>query len=215
MRNFIKNLFLVFFGLLYCVSTNHQVVVESNSTNTTIENTSNSITIEEQFEEDQPVYPVETDDPFFLDKNNLLEEEAFRILVTKNNYQIRQIKYENFIEKIKDVSGDKEQLNYYKQVYEKINFKDWEFEGVLKVSLNPQNANIERLQYYEHYIPKLKQAVELFIQDISRYKFRYLQNQTYPKEFLIRIEWRIKKDPNLTEEEAKGRAIEYLKKYVK
>ena len=174
-----------------------------------------NIQFEDIFQEEQPKYPTENDDPFFLNQDKKIPNEAFRVLITKNNYSVRQIQFEKNLERVKDINGDREQLNYYKQIYDQINFKDWEFEGILTVYLNPQTSNIEKIQYYSGYIPKMKQAVELFIQDISRYKFKYLADATYPKEFNVRILWRIEKEPDLTEEQAKERAIEYLKKYVR
>jgi len=174
-----------------------------------------NIQFEDIFQEEQPKYPTENDDPFFLNQDKKIPNEAFRVLITKNNYSVRQIQFETNLERVKDINGDREQLNYYKQIYDQINFKDWEFEGILTVYLNPQTSNIEKIQYYSGYIPKMKQAVELFIQDISRYKFKYLTDATYPKEFNVRILWRIEKEPDLTEEQAKERAIEYLKKYVR
>ena len=173
-----------------------------------------NLQFEDVFQEDQPKYPTENDDPFFLDQDKI-PNEAFRVLITKNNYSVRQIQFETNIERVNDINGDKEQLNYYRQIYDQINFKDWEFEGIITVYLNPQTSNIEKIQYYSRYIPKMKQAVELFIQDISRYKFKYLTDVPYPKEFNVRVLWRIKKDPNLTEDQAKERAIQYLKKYVR
>ncbi len=173
-----------------------------------------NIQFEDVFQEDQPKYPTENDDPYFLNQDKI-PNEAFRVLITKNNYSVRQIQFETNLERVKDINGDKEQLNYYKQIYDQINFKDWEFEGIITVYLNPQTSNIEKIQYYSGYIPKMKQAVELFIQDISRYKFKYLTDASYPKEFNVRVLWRIKKDPNLTEDQAKERAIEYLKRYVR
>ncbi|GIX43080.1 MAG: hypothetical protein KatS3mg129_2813 [Leptospiraceae bacterium] len=208
MKIYLKIILLLLF--LYCKTGEHQIIEETKS-----DENIEPIIIEEQFQEEQPKYPVENDDPYFLNLDDKLHDEAFRVLITKNNYQLRQIQYEEYIERVKDIIGDKEQLNYYKQIYEQINFKDWEFEGVIQIQLNPQTSNIEKLQYHPRYIPKMKQAVELFIQDISRYKFKYLKDLTYPKEFTIRVLWRIKKDPNLTEDQAKERAIEYLKKYVR
>ncbi len=202
---------LIFFILLFCKAS------QNIQENKNIENNNNNsiyLNQEEVFDEDQPRSVVETDDPYFLEKE-ILPGEVFRVLITRNNYQIRQLSFLENIEKIKDISGDKEQLKLYNRFYDQINFKDWEFEGVLSVKLNPQTSNIEKIKYYENYIPKIKQALELFIQDISRYKFKYLKENTYPDEFLIRVLWRIRKDPDLTEELAKERAIEYLKKYLK
>lgn len=181
---------------------NHQ----KHSDSTTVDNYS-------KIAEEQPVYPVNTDDPFFF--KEALEEEAFRVLITKDSYQIRQISFLSEIEKIKDLQGDEIQLKYYREYYEMMNFKDWEFEGVMKIRLNPQTANIEKIHYYQNYIPRVKQALELFLQDVSRYKFRYLTDKMTPDTFLIRVLWRIEKDPNITEEEAKYRAIEFLKTRIK
>lgn len=175
--------------------------------------TTDSNDIKKGFQEDQPVYPVDTDDPFFFKDG--LSSEAFRVLITRDNYQIRQISYQEDIEILKDIEGDKVQLKYYNEYYELMSFKDWEFEGILQLRLNPQTANIEKIHYHSNYIPRTKQALELFLQDVSRYKFRYLTEKMNPDTFLIRILWRIEKDPNLTEEEAKQRAIELLKKRIK
>ncbi|MFN3604013.1 MAG: hypothetical protein ACK4UJ_04815 [Leptonema sp. (in: bacteria)] len=166
------------------------------------------------FIESQPKYPVETDDSFFLNTTNILDLEVFRVLITKHNYQVRQINYKENIERIEDVAGDKEQLKIYEEIYNQIDFKDWVFEGVIRVKINPQTNKIENLKYESVYIPKTQQAAKLFMEDISRYKFRFLKSISTPNTFLIRMQWRIQKNTEITEEQAKERAIEYLKKYV-
>ncbi len=196
---------IILFFLLTCSSNN----LKSNQIQNESEvNNKKKISLEEQ-----PIYPVDIDDPYFFKEG--LTEEAFRVLITKDKYQIRQISYTEDIEKIQDVEGDKVQLKYYNEFHELMNFKDWEFEGILQLRLNPQTANIEKIHYYANYIPRTKQALELFLQDVSRYKFRYLTDKMYPDTFLIRVLWRIEKDPTITEEEAKQRAIELLKKRIK
>ncbi len=203
------NFFMIILSILFVNCFNKNIIQHQEQIQTNINNSLES-TLDQ---EEQPIYPVETDDPYFF--KDALEEEAFRVLITKDQYQIRQISFVNDIEKIKDIEGDRVQLKYYNEYYEQMNFKDWEFEGIVKVRLNPQTANIEKIHYYGNYIPRVKQALELFLQDVSRYKFRYLTEKMNPDSFLIRILWRIEKDPNLTEEEAKQRAIEFLKKRIK
>lgn len=204
---------IIFLFISYCSSTSKiEEKIQDNKQNVSVyENKTQNL---ETFQEEQPVYPVETDDPFFL-KNLGLREEAFRVLITKYNYQIRQVQFKGDIERIKDTLGDKEQLKVYEEFYNQIDFKDWEFEGVLRIRINPQTSNIESIKYESHYIPKTQQAVKLFLEDVSRYKFKYLKQVPYPTQFLVRVLWRIQKNPELTEEQAKKRAIEYLKKYAR
>lgn len=213
MKYIIKlSIFLAFFIFINYCKTTSKIEVQDNKQNISVD--PNKTQNFEVFQEDQPLYPTETDDPFFLNKIQL-SEEAFRVLITRNNYQVRQIQFNDDIERIKDRLGDKEQLKIYEEFYNQIDFKDWEFEGILRIRINPQTTNIESIKYESHYIPKTQQAMKLFLEDISRYKFKYLKQVPYPNQFLIRILWRIKKNPELTEEQAKTRAIEYLKKHAR
>ncbi|MCS7206187.1 MAG: hypothetical protein NZ853_10865 [Leptospiraceae bacterium] len=154
--------------------------------------------------------------PYFLDLSNKLKEEAIRVLIMNDKYTYKQIGYIEEFEVIPDPVGDQEQLKKYREYDQLLNFKDWNFEGVLKVKLNPHSGSIEKLHYHPNFIPKMKQALQLFMDDASRYRFRYLNDEKKQiDEFYIRMQWIIQKDPNLTEEQSKQKAIEYIKRSLK
>ncbi len=139
------------------------------------------------------------------------QNDFFKILITKDNYYIKQTRFEDFIQRIEDTEGDAEQLKIYNQLYEKINFIDYDICSLIKVKINPQNGNIESIDYHPNYFPKTKKAMKLFMDDIARYKFKIIKPDAFLNEVYISIRWIIEKNPDLSPEAAKRKAIEYIK----
>lgn len=161
------------------------------------------------FVEDQPVEPVPEDDLFFHMPD--ISGELFRVLITKTNYSVRQYGQTSLIQRYPDSRGDREQLKSYQEIHDEIDFRDWEIEGVLDVRLNPHTGQIEQLQYVPRHNPRTYQAARLFQEDLTRFRFKFPQGVIQPIRFNVRFRWVIKRRPGLTDEEAKLRAIQYLK----
>lgn len=164
---------------------------------------------EEGFTEDQPAEPVPDDDAFFLKPPQ--SGEVFRVLITRNNYSVRQLASKDAIQRPADSRGDREQLNAYREIHEQIDFKDWEIEGTLDVRLNPHTGQIEQLQYAAGRNPRTWQAAKLFQEDLTRFRFKYPTGVVSPTRFQVNFRWVIKRRPGLSDQDARKRAIEWLR----
>lgn len=161
------------------------------------------------FVEDQPAEPVSDDDLFF--QKPAVSGELYRVLITGQNYSVRQYGQTTSIQRPSDSRGDKEQLKSYQEIHDEIDFRDWEIEGVLDVRLNPHTGQIEQLQYVPGHNPRTYQAAKLFQEDLTRFRFKFPQGVIQPIRFNVRFRWVIKRRPGLSDEEAKLKAIQYLK----
>lgn len=164
---------------------------------------------EEGFVEDQPFEPVSSDDAFFLKPAQ--GGEVFRVLITRDNYSVRQLASRDAIQRPADARGDREQLNAYREITEQIDFKDWEIEGTLDVRLNPHTGQIEQLQYAAGRNPKTWQAAKLFQEDLTRFRFKYPTGVISPTRFQVNFRWVINRRPGLSEQDGRKRAIEWLR----
>jgi len=150
-----------------------------------------------------------SDDPFF--KETSTQSEVFRVLIVNNTYIVRQMSGDTDLIKKVDASGDKEQLTRFQELGERYDFKDWEFNGVLSVRLHPHRGEIEHIEFVPGLNPKTWQASKLFQEDVSRFAFQFPKGQITLRDFRVRYRWKIPRRPGLTDEEAKKRALEFLK----
>lgn len=164
---------------------------------------------EQRFVEDQPMEPSEDDDPYFLQP--AVAGELFRVLITGTNYSVRQYGQTASIQRPADPRGDLEQLRSYQEIASEIDFRDWEIEGVLDVRLNPHTGRIEQLQYVSGHNPITYQAARLFQEDLTRFRFTFPRGVIQPIRFNVRFRWEIQRRPGLTEQEARLKAIQYLR----
>ncbi|MCE9600184.1 MAG: hypothetical protein K8S54_19655 [Spirochaetia bacterium] len=151
-----------------------------------------------------------TDDPFLTDKDTKYGE-MFRVLILDKSYIVRQLNGETEIQKKKDDAGDQEQFTRFQDLAARYDFKDWEFSGMLTVRIHPHRGEIERIEYVPGQNPKTWQASKLFQEDVSRFAFTFPRGMITTREFRVRYKWRIKRRPGLTEEDARKRAVEFLK----
>ncbi|HNJ05994.1 MAG TPA: hypothetical protein PLB73_17165, partial [Leptospiraceae bacterium] len=113
--------------------------------------------------------------------------------------------------KKQDDSGDKEQLNTFQELAARYDFKDWDFQGLLSLRLHPHRGEIEHIEYVLGQNPKTWQASKLFQEDVSRFQFQFPKGQVTLRDFRVRYRWKIQRRPGLTDEEARKRALEFLK----
>lgn len=161
------------------------------------------------FVEEQPEFPVEADDSFF--RNEAESGEVFRVLIADGNYQVRQVSNQKFIRRKGDPNGDREQLISYQRFSSHYNFMDFVFRGTMEVRLNPHSGGIELIKYIPGKTPRAAQVTMLFKNDLARFSFSFPGNSVVVRSFTVSYEWRIKKRPGLTPEEARRELIEFLK----
>jgi len=157
-----------------------------------------------------PTNPQAQEDPFLKDPAGPMNE-TYRILILGDSYTVRQIKGAEDLKRKEDPSGDAEQLDRFKELAARYDFKDWEFNGVLMVRLHPHRGEIEHIEFVPGQNPKTWQASKLFQEDLSRFAFTFPKGLVTLREFHVRYRWKIKRRAGLSDEEARTRAIEFLK----
>lgn len=153
---------------------------------------------------------VQAQEDTFLKETSPMNE-TYRILILGDSYTVKQLKGEEDLKRKEDPSGDAEQLDRFKELAARYDFKDWEFNGVLMVRLHPHRGEIERIEFVPGQNPKTWQASKLFQEDLSRFGFQFPKGLVTLREFYVRYRWKIKRRPGLSDEEARVRAIEFLK----
>jgi hypothetical protein len=162
------------------------------------------------FEADQPQYPVEDDDPFFHAEAE--SGVAFRILIARGNYQVRQVQLRNSIARREDPVGDREQMEFFTGQLEEIDFVDMILKGTIEVRLSPLTGQIEHISYANGQNPRTWQASKYFQDDVSRFRFYDPDGASPVRNFQVEYEWRIDKRKGISDEENRRRAVEWLKK---
>lgn len=158
--------------------------------------------------ETQPEYPTAGDDPYFFEPS--FPGTAFKILITRDTYQIRQMAHDRLFKRKRDVEGDRGQVEFFQEEHDRVDFMTMNLEGVIQIRLNPLSGSIEHISYIPGRTPRTWQASKFFQDDVSRFRFEFLQNAISPREFKVQYQWRITRRPGLSEEEQRRRAIEYL-----
>jgi hypothetical protein len=173
--------------------------------------------------------PEEKEDPYFTELEPM-SGEVFRVLITEDSYLVRQMSEFEHIRRVEDMAGDEEQLEHFREFSKNYNFKDWELTGVLNIKINPETKDVEHIDYVPGQSPKTWQASKYFQEDISRLRLEYLKNGEEgiqvveegneefipsPLEFKVRYRWVIKREDGLSDEEAKARAIQFLRNQVR
>ena len=154
-------------------------------------------------------------DPYFQGQPPVESGELYRILINDDGYHYQQLGKENLISRKPDEAGDEEAHSMLMNFGKKYNFKDWEFEGLLSVRLNATSGDIEHIEYVPGNNPKSWQVSRLFQEDISRFHFEFSGDFVNPRNFLVRYRWNISREAGLSDEEAKKRALEFLKSQVR
>ncbi len=163
---------------------------------------------ESVFSSEQPLFPERGDDPFFFQK--VQDDEVFRVLVTKTNYQVRQVAAKDLIRRPLDPEKDLEKLKEFQGFQERYNFADQTLSAMLSVRLNPHSGKIQNLEFVPTHNPQSWQVGRLMQHDLKRYQFRFPTGQVKLHSFRIQFMFRISRDPGLSEAEARRKAVEFL-----
>ncbi len=166
-----------------------------------------------EFREDQPEYPESGDDAFFFSEGP--GQIAFRVLITRGNYQVRQINSRAGISRREDPLGDREQMQFFTTQLQEIDFVNMELTGRIQIRLSPLSGQIEHIAYVNGETPKTWQASKYFQDDVSRFRFYAPSGGLPTRRFEVQYLWRIDKRAGLSDEENRRRAVEWLKKQTR
>jgi len=162
---------------------------------------------------EEPAFPVPEDDEYF--HGEIPKGVAFMVLITQERYMLRQVRYRERIRRESDPAGDADQLQFFQKEADRIDFKDWTLTGTIDLRLSPISGQIEHIQYVPAQTPRTWQAAKFFQDDVSRLRFTFPDGVISPRDFMVQYEWRIEREPGLSDEEARARAMEYLKSQVR
>lgn len=165
--------------------------------------------IEETFKEDQPEYPEPGDDDFFTAANKV--DATFRVLITEGNYQVRQLQNKETLKRKRDVNGDRDQVKVFRRFSDRYNFHNLDFNAVLLIRLNPHSGEIELAKFLPGHTPRAWQVTTFIKDDVSRMAFAFPKQRVDVREFRVQYQWRIRRPAGMTDEQARQRAIEFLK----
>src|SRR5690606_1003359 len=79
--------------------------------------------------ENQPQVPTPEDDAYFQTKAE--SQEVFRVLITGENYQFRQVSGHKYLRRKRDDNGDRDSLVGYQKFSKDYNFTDWDFNAMI------------------------------------------------------------------------------------
>ncbi|WCL48120.1 hypothetical protein [Leptospira sp. GIMC2001] len=130
--------------------------------------------------------------------------EYFRVILTSDMYEVRQIRGSKFIRRKPDLGGDslaKEEVHNFNTV----NLTD---EGILLVTLNGFTGGIEVINF-DRRVPRINEIAKLIQSDVTRWNFLHEYKDDKPQITRMKIFYMIQLKKTLTREEILER---YLKK---
>ncbi len=137
--------------------------------------------------------------------------ELFRVFIARELYLVKQMQAHNNIARTPDENGDKEKQGFFTKEHDKINFRNYFLEGTLLVTLHPVSAKIINIQYEKGAMPRTWQASKHFVQDLARFRFRFLNEKRQPSQFHVEYMWQIEAESSISEASRKKKAIQYLR----
>lgn len=169
---------------------------------------------DEGFREDQPEFPADGDDPFFFEELPA-RDTAFRVLIRRGNYEVRQVGLNGQIARREDPLGDKEQMQFFQERLLEIDFVDMKLTGRINIRLSPLSGQIEHIAYVNGETPRTWQASKYFQDDVSRFRFYAPRGGSPARRFEVQYLWRVDKREGISDEENRQRAVEWLKQQTK
>jgi hypothetical protein len=113
-------------------------------------------------------------------KSDANSDEAFRVLIISDRYDFVQLKYQDQMKRISDTDGDKGITTKLKE-YDKI---DETAEGVLTVSIYPENGKIMRIRPKN--LAPIAEINSLIVEDLKRWNFDIAVEKMEPNTFDIK-----------------------------
>ncbi len=130
-------------------------------------------------------------------KDNL---EYFRVILSANQYQVRQIRGSKFILRNPDDGGDalsKEEIHGYDLV-------ELTDDGILSIQLNANTGNMEVINF-DRRVPRINDVAKVIQNDLSRWNFKHETKDEKPIITKMKVYYQIILHKTLTREEIKAK----------
>jgi len=121
-------------------------------------------------------------------------EEVFRVFVTSDGYQRRQLAFQENISVKEDAGGDQGIADEFKK-FDMVNSLQ---EGQIRVELYPTTGKFYRVRQSKPSI--MKETDKMMSDDITRWQFQFAKNEIIPKDF--RVSYQVVLRKKITREQA-------------
>lgn len=142
--------------------------------------------------------------PAFFQQASKDSLEYFRVILSANQYLVRQIRGSKFIRRIPDTGADdltREEIHGY----DLVNLED---EGILYITLNSNTGSIEVINF-DRRVPRINDIAKIIQNDLTRWKFKHESSEEKPIITKLKVFYQIHLNKTLTREEIKEK---YFKK---
>ncbi|PJZ69557.1 hypothetical protein CH373_15380 [Leptospira perolatii] len=149
---------------------------------------------------------ITTADPASFQSASKDSGEYFRVYITSDTYQVRQIRGSKFIRKKPDKGGDtliSEEL----AKYNKINFSD---DGIILVILNGNTGNVETIRFNTR-VPRINDLAKVIQNDVTRWSMEHSEEKPVVTKYQIHYVVKLENRSGTTRDKVK----EELKKEVR
>ncbi|MCE9501386.1 MAG: hypothetical protein K8R21_12945 [Leptospira sp.] len=105
-----------------------------------------------------------TAEPAFFSAESADPNEFFRVIISSDSYQMRQIRGTDLIARKPDPGGDLLITDELKK-YDLINFKD---DGIMIIKLNPDTGKLENINFHTR-VPRINDIAKIIQNDATRW----------------------------------------------
>lgn len=120
---------------------------------------------------------------FFTKKKG---KAGFRVYVSSEHYIVKQYRFQKHLKRFEDKGGD----SFIKSGLKDLNKINEERTGIVKVTFYP-NGNIARVRPQK--LTFLTELDRLMVEDVQRWRFKFLKGKTYPRHLWVRYKFRLQK----------------------
>lgn len=126
---------------------------------------------------------IYSSDPEFFQNPSTDPMEYFRVRITSDSYEVRQIRGTDKIIRVSDLGGD-QLIQEEVGRYDKIDFKD---DGALLAILNGETGTMETLRF-ERRVPRINNVATIMQNDMTRWSFQMAEEEMPNQKFVVTYE---------------------------
>lgn len=205
--NHIFILFPIILFLFYCAKDGKNIPPENNVIKPQSQSVYPAGESEQIIDENGKVVQITVDDPKFFQEPSKNKMEFFRVLISSESYQIRQIRQSENIKRKSDIGGDSLIYEELKK-YDKVDFVD---DGVIIIKLDKRTGKFDNIKF-DTKVPRINDIAKIILNDATRWILEHKNNEEpNPNVLNFLISYNVKLSKKINRDEIK----EHLKKEVK
>jgi len=148
-----------------------------------------------------------SEEPPFFSKESSEPQEYFRVIITSESYQLRQIRGTEYIVRKPDPGGDQLISDELKR-FDMIDFSD---DGVVQVKLNAETGKLENFNFHTR-VPRINDIAKIIQNDATRWNLEHKKG-TIPVVTKYLIYYNVHLKNRSSRDEVKNKLKKEIKKY--